>query len=41
MMSIEDRRILLEAKKFIIENKNLPGGMEKIRLVMNKVYKHF
>ena len=41
MMSIEDRRLLLEAKKFIIENKNLPGGMDKIKLMMNKVYKHF
>lgn len=41
MMSREERKLLDEAKKFIVEKKDVPGGMEEIELLMNKLYKYF
>ena len=41
MMSREDRKLLDDAKKFIVAKRDLPGGMEEIEKLMNKLYKYF
>jgi hypothetical protein len=41
MMSRQDRKLLDDAKRIIMAKKDVPGGMEEIRQVMNTVYKYF
>lgn len=41
MMSREESKLLLDAERIIVAKKDIPGGMEEIRLVMNTVYKYF
>ena len=41
MMSREDRKLLDDAKKFIVAKRDLPGGMEEIEQLMDKLYKYF
>lgn len=41
MMSRQDRKLLDDAKKFIVAKKDLPGGMEEIRMLMSNLYKYF
>ena len=41
MMSGKERKLLDDAKKFIIAKRDVPGGMEEIRQLMNSLYKYF
>lgn len=41
MMSREERKLLNDAKRIIMAKRDVPGGMEEIRQVMNTVYKYF
>ena len=41
MMSRQDRKLLDDAKRIIMSKKDVPGGMEEIRQVMNTIYKYF
>lgn len=40
-MDEEEIKLLEEAKKIIISNKNVPGGMDIVRKTMNIVYRYF
>jgi hypothetical protein len=41
MMSRQDRKLLDDAKRIIMSKKDVPGGMEEIRQLMNTIYKYF
>lgn len=41
MISMQDRKLLDDAKKFIVAKRNVPGGMEEIRILMSNLYKYF
>ena len=41
MMSRQERKLLDDAKRIIMSKKDVPGGMEEIRQVMNTIYKYF
>ncbi len=41
MMSRKERKLLDDAKKFIMAKKDVPGGMEEIKELMKSIYKYF
>jgi len=41
MMSRAERKLLDDAKRIIVANKDVPGGMKEIKKVMTTIYKYF
>ena len=41
MMSRKERKLLDDAKRFIVAKKDIPGGMEEIEQLMTNIYKYF
>lgn len=41
MISRQDRKLLDDAKKFIVSKRDVPGGIEEIRMLMSNLYKYF